>query len=269
MAGVFKGSDFLKFIGTNRIKLQSRASKRSNVDETLFGNKQAASNAGGSKAGKFPTGVKTSAGFITMDELRAIRQKTEKNSQNDAVVISKTDLDRIKDATTIKTKDQIIQEKRLADQQKAAALAKSKAKKEKMIKMDQARSQKVQLSEQQKYQVAQNETLLSKAQKAIDNDLDDVKQMNQMVLYSKVVTIRDKQLEENKRLEQEWIEEQKKLDLMMEIERLKVLQEEEEREVRKAQARKQGAQVIIDQIQERTIQRMKEQELRDKEKIEL
>ena len=72
----------------------------------------------------------------------------------------------------------------------------------------------------------------------LDNELDDVKQMNQMVLYSKVVTIRDKQLAENKRLESEWIEEQKKLDLMMEIERLKVLQEEEEREVRKAQARK-------------------------------
>lgn len=103
----------------------------------------------------------------------------------------------------------------------------------------------------------------------MDNELDDVKQMNQMVLYSKVVTIRDKQLDENKRLEAEFIEEQKKLDLMMEIERLKVLQEEEERLVRKQFARKQGAQVIIDQIQERTIMRMKEQELRDKEKIEL
>lgn len=44
-----------------------------------------------------------------------------------------------------------------------------------------------------------------------------------MVLYSKVVTIRDKQLEENKRLEQDWVNEQKKLDLMMEIERLKGL----------------------------------------------
>ena len=32
-----------------------------------------------------------------------------------------------------------------------------------------------------------------------------------MVLYSKVVTIRDKQLMENKRLEQEWVDEQKKL----------------------------------------------------------
>ena len=71
--------------------------------------------------------------------------------------------------------------------------------------------------------------------------MDDVKAMNQMVLYSKVVTIRDKQLQENKKLEYEWIEEQKKLDLMMEIERLKVLKEEEEREARKAVARKQGA----------------------------
>ena len=110
-----------------------------------------------------------------MDELRSIRQKTEKNNQNDAVVITKNDLDRIKDATTIKTKDQLLQEKRLADQQKAAALAKSKAKKEKMIKMDQARAQKVKPTEQQTYQMSQNETLLSKAQKMLDNELDDVK----------------------------------------------------------------------------------------------
>ena len=55
--------------------------------------------------------------------------------------------------------------------------------------------------------------------------------MNQMILYSKVVTIRDKQLQENKMLEQEWIEQQKKLDLLMEIERLKALKVAEEREV--------------------------------------
>jgi hypothetical protein len=40
-----------------------------------------------------------------MDELRTIRAKTEKNNQNDAVVLSRRDLDRIKDATTIKTKE--------------------------------------------------------------------------------------------------------------------------------------------------------------------
>ena len=93
--------------------------------------------------------------------------------------------------------------------------------------------------------------------------------MNQMVLYSKVVTIRDKQLLENQRLEEEYVAEQKKLDLMMEIERLKLLKNEEEFEVKKAEQRKRGAQVIIDQIQDRTHQRMKEQELRDKERLEV
>lgn len=90
------------------------------------------------------------------------------------------------------------------------------------------------------------DTLLSKAQKQLDEELDDVKHMNQMVLYSKVVTIRDKQIEENKRLEKEWVDEQKKLDLMMEIERLKILKIEEEREAKKAEMRIKGKQVIID-----------------------
>lgn len=135
--------------------------------------------------------------------------------------------------------------------------------------MDAQRATKVKPTEWQKAEVNKAETLLSKAQKKLDEELDDVKHMNQMVLYSKVVTIRDKQLNENKRLESEWVEEQKKLDLMMEIERLKVLKEEEEREVRKHAARKQGAKVIVDQIQDRTLQRMKEQEVRDKERIQL
>jgi len=57
--------------------------------------------------------------------------------------------------------------------------------------------------------------------------------MNQMLLYTKIATIRDKQLEENNRLEREWLDEQKKLDLMMEIERLKNVQAEQERDEKK------------------------------------
>jgi len=80
-------------------------------------------------------------------------------------------------------------------------LAKSKARKQKMLQMDAQRVTKVKPTEWQKNEKNKAETLLSKAQKKLDEELDDVKHMNQMVLYSKVVTIRDKQLEENKRLE--------------------------------------------------------------------
>lgn len=41
------------------------------------------------------------------------------------------------------------------------------------------------------------------------------------MMHSKVLTIRDKQIEENKHLECEWVREQKHLDTMMEVERLK------------------------------------------------
>ena len=80
-------------------QIGSRASRRSQkadsyVDETLFGGKKA-----GSK------GIGANAAVISLDELRTIRSKTEKNNQNDAVIISKTDLDRIKGATVIKTKE--------------------------------------------------------------------------------------------------------------------------------------------------------------------
>lgn len=61
------------------------------------------------------------------------------------------------------------------------------------------------------------------------------------MMFSKVVTIRDKQLFENKMLEAEYMDEQKRLDIMMEIERLKQIKQEQEREERKVTARKTGA----------------------------
>lgn len=71
--------------------------------------------------------------MISVEELRRIRNNTEKNNQQDAVIISANDLARIKDATVIKTNEQRIREKKLLDEQKEAAMAKSKARKTKMV----------------------------------------------------------------------------------------------------------------------------------------
>ena len=71
----------------------------------------------------------------------------------------------------------------------------------------------------------------------MDEDYDDVKHMNAMVMASRIYTVRDKQLQENRGLEQNWVEEQKRLDMMMEIERLKAIKAEHEREERAAVAR--------------------------------
>ncbi len=158
-----------------------------------------------------------------------------------------------------------MQQRRLLEEQKESAMAAAKARKQRMLELDKERANKMPLTEQQILDKEKADGLLTKAQQILDEDHDDVKHMNQMMLYSKVVTIRDRQLEEAKRLEQEWIEEQKRLDIMMEIERLKSLKLQEEREVKRKEARKQGSLVIIDQIKERELERIKEQEIRERE----
>ncbi len=78
-----------------------------------------------------------------------------------------------------------------------------------------------------------------------------------MILYSKTITIRDKQLIENKRLEQEFRENQRKLDKMMEIERLKDSMVQAERKTLRKEAAIIGGKVIVEQIQERDIERQR------------
>lgn len=55
----------------------------------------------------------------------------------------------------------------------------------------------------------------------------------------------------------------------MEIERLKNIQAEQERDEKKRQARIKGSRVIVEQIKERDIERIKEEELREKERLQL
>merc|ERR1712072_1664946 len=96
----------------------------------------------------------------------------------------------------------------------------------------------------------------------LDEDMDDVKHMNQMMLYSKIVTIRDAQIEEKRNVQAERAEEERQLDMMMEIERLKALQMYEEREKSRLEDQRRGATVIIEQIKDRQAQRMREEESR-------
>merc|ERR1712242_543389 len=83
----------------------------------------------------------------------------------------------------------------------------------------------------------------------LDEDMDDVKHMNQMMLYSKIVTIRDAQIQEKRNVQAEKEEEERQLDAMMEIERLKALRMYEVREKERLESQRSGAKVIIEQIE--------------------
>lgn len=192
-----------------------------------------------------------------------------KGKQADAILMSEGELQRIKNSTKVIGKAQEAEAKKRLAQEKQKERDAAELMKTKMKTFDQTRPKKLPIAMGQNNKGEKNETLLTKAQKAMDEDLDDVKDMNNMVHFAKCVTIRDRQLEEAKELERLKKEDDQKMDLMMEVERLKAIKFNEEKEKLKKVNQKQGALVIVDQIQEREHQRVKIQELKEKEQKQM
>lgn len=173
------------------------------------------------------------------DDVKAIKEKALKGQQADAVVIKESELARIKESTKIIGKLQEEEEKkRLAGEKQKEREAAEELKK-KIKTFDQTRPEKM-AAVYKNGSKQKNETLLTKAEKAMNEEIDEVKNMNKMVLYAKCATVRERQLEEMKELERLKKEEDERMDKMMEIERLKALQFHEEREIIHKQAQKQG-----------------------------
>jgi hypothetical protein len=100
---------------------------------------------------------------VTKEELREIRQKTEKGQKSDAIVISQSELERMKASTKIQTKEQDFQQRKLLEEQKDQQMAEAKARKQRMMDLDKERANKIPLTEQQQYDKNKSETLLTKA----------------------------------------------------------------------------------------------------------
>ncbi len=98
---------------------------------------------------------------------------------------------------------------------------------------------------------------------------DALQAMERMCLYAKVSTVRDKQRQEKKIMEEMYKKKEAKLDLMQEMERLKEMKRIEDRENELFKVRQQGNKVILDQIEQNKLERLKKKEIEEKERIEL
>ena len=122
------------------------------------------------------------------------------------------------------------------------------------------------LSDIDRENISRANTLKEKAQKLIDENSDEAKDMNKLILYAKVATIRDIQKEESKFIYNEFKKQEEKMDLMMELDRLKELQLQENRERTRKDQQKAGSLVIVDQIKERDMERIKGKEMLERER---
>ena len=186
----------------------------------------------------------------------------------DSTVLTLTDYERIKQNAYVPSKEEILNQKQLLKAQEETQMAKARALKQKILDFDKTRP-KYELSDLDRENIQKNKELLLKAQKALDNNEDCVKEMDKLSLYAKVATIRDKQLKENKILRNVHKKKEEKLDIMMELERLKELKANQDREALRRKIQREGCLVVVDQIKQKELEKIRHREMLEKEAQEL
>ncbi|ORX45203.1 hypothetical protein BCR36DRAFT_414657 [Piromyces finnis] len=94
---------------------------------------------------------------------------------------------------------------------------------------------------------------------------DEIKYLNELVLITKCQTIRDLQIEEKKYIENKKKKEDERMNYIIEAHRLKEVQKENEAEEKRLRDIKNGANILKQQIEEREVQRIINQEKNDQE----
>lgn len=162
---------------------------RGDVDETLFGTRtKGSATTSSSFANTAPSRYNSTSSSSKPDP-----------TSKDSVMISLQELRHIHGSSVILTQNDIEKMKHQSDSQRSQMAAAAQERKEKMMKMERESAKRKPLTESEQIEATKRDMLLSHAKQAMDEELDDVKHMNQMTLYAKCVTIRDAQILEKQK----------------------------------------------------------------------
>jgi len=103
----------------------------------------------------------------------------------------------------------------------------------------------------------------------VSKEDDALKELNILCKYAKIATIRDKQLDEKKMMDDMYKKKEEKLDFMMELERLKEIKFKEEKEKALKKLKLESRDVIIEQILDNERERLKRREQIEKDKLQM
>eukprot|EP00192_Tetraselmis_astigmatica_P006293 CAMPEP_0117697422 /NCGR_PEP_ID=MMETSP0804-20121206/29224_1 /TAXON_ID=1074897 /ORGANISM="Tetraselmis astigmatica, Strain CCMP880" /LENGTH=512 /DNA_ID=CAMNT_0005511679 /DNA_START=123 /DNA_END=1661 /DNA_ORIENTATION=+ len=252
-------------VGSNKSTASQRSkyrtvAKGSYVDDSLFGNKSP-------KTQNVEPVTKDKPTFGSLKSSKSL--KTRAVGGEDLTVLTTRDIERMRKPSTIISAEEAQRIKVEAEAKRAEKQAVAMARKERMLRMEEERKKKMPPTETERLKRESDSKLLTRADMARLEELDDVKHMNQMQLYAKCVTIRDAQIEEKKHMMLEEEEEERRLDLMMEIERLKALEHYEERERARSLEAVAGAAKLQEQIDERKREQLRQEEIMAQERAQM
>ncbi|KAL4855002.1 Cilia- and flagella-associated protein 45 [Chlorella vulgaris] len=248
--------------------------RNSFVDESLFGSARHSSPKSAASCGS-ASPSKTARGGSSggSPALSAATAAPASPGKAGGLVLSKAQLDRMLQKSPIPTAAEQ-EQRRLAAEEKLeeelAAAKEARAAREAAAAAEAASIRAAEpKSEMERLREKERREAISRAQLVLLEEKEEVKQMNQMIHFSKCMATRDQQVAEKAAAKQAVAAEDARVAADMEQRRQAGLKELEEREQRRAVEQKRGALTILDQLADRERERAANEEQRRREGEEM
>ncbi|CAF0818971.1 unnamed protein product [Adineta steineri] len=252
---------------------------QSEVDETLFGaphrletaaqmraERQQNDNKQNENTTKQTVPVKKEiVRHITKDLIRDIVVPEDKTSSS--VIIDSATYERLAHAARNRPKDVRENEFRESIRLRDSIDTELDRRKKAIQGYDQQRRKNAPLDDIEQEAKEEAEYMLKRANDLRQEQEDEVKHLNELILNAKCHAIRDAQVLEKRQIKKEMTDEAQRLDMMMEIERLNALKIQEEIELRRHLQNKQGASMVMKQIEENEKDKLLKEEAREQENM--
>ncbi|KAM3616462.1 uncharacterized protein V6R79_018424 [Siganus canaliculatus] len=244
----------------------------SEVDETLFGSPSRVS----SKQDHHPQAKKESQKrqdaeiiqIIGKDFIRNLRIPF-KDPSGSSTILPLAEFERIASTSRNLTKEQRKAVKEAQDQKTEEETRAREERRLQLLEADQSSGQNMALSDMELEAQECAQHMVERAKTLIIEQEEEIKHLNKLILDAQCQATRDAQIQVRKQIETELSEEEKRLDAMMEVERLKALEAEEQIEELRKQQRMRGLQQIHDQIQIHQEEKLLQEEMKELQKQQL
>ncbi|CBY09291.1 unnamed protein product [Oikopleura dioica] len=196
-------------------------SRTSQVDETLFSSNTQEILRKNRENGPRTTKnkPKETVTIITKDLIRTIPVPREDPSGK-SMVIPRGHFQRIKNSSRVCSQSEIEREAALRQREREEVSEAAADRKAHFKELDMERANQHQLNDLELEAKKENEHLLEQANSLRLEQEDTVKKLNELILNAKCHAIRDAQIDEVEEIKNEMDEENKRLDIMMEVYRL-------------------------------------------------
>jgi len=254
----------------NRVKqAQSLRDNRSNShNETASASvdgfhKQSMNNLSASQERKQAATNRSYIKHVTKDLIRDILVPEEPKDQ--AVVIDRDTYKRLLNACNYKSKEEREADKEILNREKDKIIKEINDRKKQIQYFDNQRKKNEKLEDFDLQAKEEAEYLLKRANTLRQEQEDEIKHLNELILNAKVHAIRDAQVMEKHQIKKETVDEEKRLDNMMELDRKNAIKMQEEIERKRVEEQREGAKVILRQIEDNRQEKLMKDELREQE----